>query len=67
MMRIGNLQTTPWYLRLVVFVVIAGVMYGAFWYFVTRGTRTETAALNAADRATAAAQCSGPDGFPATQ
>jgi type IV pilus assembly protein PilO len=46
-MRIGNLQTMPWYLRLVVFVVIAGVMYGAFWYFVTRGTRLETAALNA--------------------
>jgi type IV pilus assembly protein PilO len=46
-MRIGNLQTTPWYLRLLVFVVIAGVMYGAFWYFVTRGTRAETAAVNA--------------------
>jgi type IV pilus assembly protein PilO len=47
MMRIGSLQTMPWYLRLLVMVVIAGVMYGAFWYFVTRGTRTETAALNA--------------------
>jgi Tfp pilus assembly protein PilO len=46
-MRIGNLQTMPWYLRLVVFAVIAVFMYGAFWYFVTRGTRTETAALNA--------------------
>jgi type IV pilus assembly protein PilO len=46
MMRIGNLQTMPWYLRLVVFVVMAGVVYAAFWYFVTRGTRTETAALN---------------------
>ena len=46
MMRIGNLQTAPWYLRLVVFVVIAGVMYGAFWYFVTRSKRAETAVLN---------------------
>ncbi|MCM3874211.1 MAG: type 4a pilus biogenesis protein PilO [Pyrinomonadaceae bacterium] len=46
-MRIGSLQTMPWYLRLVVMVVIAGVLYGAFWYFVTRGTRTETAALSA--------------------
>ncbi len=46
-MRIGSLQTTPWYVRLMVFVVIAGAMHGAFWYFVTRGTRTETAALNA--------------------
>ena len=45
MMRI-NLQTMPWYLRLVVFAVIAGAMYGAFWYFVTRGTRKETATLN---------------------
>jgi Tfp pilus assembly protein PilO len=47
MMRIGNLQTLPWYLRLLVFAVIAVFMYGAFWYFLTRGTRTETAALNA--------------------
>jgi type IV pilus assembly protein PilO len=46
-MRIGNIQNTPWYLRLMVFVVIAGVMYGAFWYFVTKGTRAETAATNA--------------------
>lgn len=46
MMRI-NLQTMPWYMRLVVFAVIAGAMYGAFWYFVTRGTRKETATLNA--------------------
>lgn len=46
-MRIGNLQTLPWYLRLVVFAVIAGVLYSAFWYFGTRDTRTETATLNA--------------------
>lgn len=45
-MKIGNLQTIPWYLRLTVFVAIAAVMYGAFWYLVTRGTRAETAALN---------------------
>lgn len=47
MMRIGNLQTKPWYLRLVVFAVIAAFMYGAFWYFVTRDMRKETATLNA--------------------
>lgn len=47
MMRIGNLQTMAWYLRLMVFAVIAGLMYGAFWYFVTRSTRNETAKLNA--------------------
>jgi type IV pilus assembly protein PilO len=45
-MRIGNIQTVPWYLRLALFMVIAGVLYGAFWYFVTRDTRAETAALN---------------------
>jgi type IV pilus assembly protein PilO len=47
MMRIGNLQTMPWYLRITVFAAIAVLMYGAFWYFVTRGTRKETATLNA--------------------
>ncbi len=47
MMRIGNLQTMPWYLRLVVFAAIAVFIYGAFWYFVTRDMRKETATLNA--------------------
>ncbi len=41
-MRIGNFQTIPWYLRLMMFVVVAAVMYGAFWYLITRGTRQET-------------------------
>jgi len=44
-MKFGKLPHLPWYLRLVVFVAVAGVMYGAFWYFVTRGTRTETKAM----------------------
>lgn len=47
MMRLGNLQTMAWYLRLMVFAVVAVLMYGAFWYFVTRSTRNETASLNA--------------------
>lgn len=47
MMRIGNLQSMPWYLRLVVFAAIAVFMYGAFWYFVTGDMRKETASLNA--------------------
>jgi type IV pilus assembly protein PilO len=46
-MRIGTLQTLPWYLRLGVFVIVAAVLYGAFWYFVTRGTRNATKELNA--------------------
>lgn len=45
-MRIGNLQTMPWYLRLIMFVAVAGVMYGGFWYFITRPTRAQTKELN---------------------
>jgi len=45
-MKIGNLQAMPWYMRLGVFVAVAGVMYAGFWYFVTKPTRAETAALN---------------------
>lgn len=46
-MKIGNLQTQPWYVRLAVFGGIAIALYMGFWYFVTRGTRTETRELNA--------------------
>jgi Tfp pilus assembly protein PilO len=46
MMRIGSLQTMPWYLRMVMFVAVASVMYAGFWYFVTKPTRTETQKLN---------------------
>lgn len=46
-MRFGNLKSVPWYLRLIVFVAVAGVFYGAFWYFVTSGTRKETKEMNA--------------------
>ena len=41
-MKLGNLPALPWYLRLVAFLAIGGVMYAGFWYFVTSGTRTET-------------------------
>src|SRR6478672_13664818 len=44
-MKVGKLPHLPWYLRLVVFVAIAGSMYAGFWYFVTRGTRTETKSM----------------------
>jgi type IV pilus assembly protein PilO len=46
-MRIGNLQTLPWYLRLVMFVAVAAVMYAGFWYFITRPTRAKTKEINA--------------------
>jgi Tfp pilus assembly protein PilO len=41
-MKVGKLPHLPWYLRLVIFVAIAGSMYAGFCYFVTRATRTET-------------------------
>ena len=44
-MKVGKLPNLPWYLRLVVFIAIAGSMYAGFWYFVTRGTRTETKSM----------------------
>src|SRR6266850_7405149 len=45
-MRIGNVQAMPWYLRLMTFVAVAGVMYAGFWYFITRPTRAETQQFN---------------------
>ena len=41
-MKLGKLPALPWYLRLVVFLAIGGVLYAGFWYFVTSGTRKET-------------------------
>jgi type IV pilus assembly protein PilO len=46
-MKIGNIQTLPWYLRFGVFIAVASVMYAGFWYFVTKPTRAETATINA--------------------
>ena len=41
-MKVGKLPTLPWYVRLVVFLAIGGLMYFGFRYFVTNGTRAET-------------------------
>jgi Tfp pilus assembly protein PilO len=38
----SKLQSFPWYLRLIAFVAMAGVVYAGFWYFVTRSTRAQT-------------------------
>ena len=46
-MRLGKVKSVPWYLRLIIFVVVAAVFYGAFWYFVTSGTRKETKEMEA--------------------
>ncbi|HET9713462.1 MAG TPA: type 4a pilus biogenesis protein PilO [Pyrinomonadaceae bacterium] len=44
-MKLGKLPALPWYLRLVMFLIIGGAMYAGFWYFVTSGTRQETATM----------------------
>lgn len=46
-MKIGNLQSLPWYARLGMFTVLAAVMYAGFWYFVTKPVRAETNEMNA--------------------
>ena len=45
-MKIGNLQAMPWYLKLLVTVAIAGVVYAGFWNFVTKPVRAETKTFN---------------------
>ena len=45
-MKIGNVQTLPWYVRFGIFVVIAAVVYGGFWYFMTRPVRAETKSMS---------------------
>lgn len=44
-MKLGKLPTLPWYLRLVAFLALGGLMYFGFRYFVTNGTRTQTKAM----------------------
>src|SRR5436190_10399306 len=44
-MKLGKLPALPWYLRLIAFMAIGGVMYAGFWYLVTSGTRKETKAM----------------------
>jgi type IV pilus assembly protein PilO len=45
-MRIGNVFSTPWYLRLLVLVAVAGVTYLGFWYFVTKPITAQTKTFN---------------------
>ena len=45
-MKFGNLKSLPWYLRLVMFLFVAGVFYAGFWYFVTKPIRAETKTWN---------------------
>jgi len=43
MSKLEVLQEKPWYVQAALFGVAALVVYLGFWYFVTRGTRAETA------------------------
>ncbi|HEX7956783.1 MAG TPA: type 4a pilus biogenesis protein PilO [Pyrinomonadaceae bacterium] len=47
MLKLDALQEKPWYLHLAVFGAVALVAYGAFWYFVTSGTRAQTREVEA--------------------
>jgi type IV pilus assembly protein PilO len=47
MLKLDALQEKPWYMHLAAFGVVALVVYGAFYYFVTSGTRAETAEVTA--------------------
>ncbi|PYS82247.1 MAG: hypothetical protein DMF67_13695 [Acidobacteria bacterium] len=47
MFKIEVLQEKPWYLQVAAFGVVALLFYAAFWYFVTSGTRAETAEVEA--------------------
>lgn len=44
-MKVGTIQALPWYLRLVAFGAVAAIVYAGFWYFVTKGTRADTARM----------------------
>ena len=46
-MKVGKLPSFPWYLRLLAFLAIGGVLYAGFWYFVTSGTRKATKEMQA--------------------
>ena len=47
MLKLDALQEKPWYVQLAIFGSVALVVYGAFWYFVTRSTRAETGEVEA--------------------
>jgi Tfp pilus assembly protein PilO len=45
MFKLDALQVKPWYVQLAAFGVVALLVYGAFWYLVTRDTRSETSEI----------------------
>ncbi|HEX8458850.1 MAG TPA: type 4a pilus biogenesis protein PilO [Pyrinomonadaceae bacterium] len=47
MLKLDALQQKPWYLQFAAFGLVALLIYGGFWYFITSGTREETKKLQA--------------------
>jgi type IV pilus assembly protein PilO len=47
MFKLDALQQKPWFIQLAAFGLVALLVYGGFWYFVTSGTREETKTLQA--------------------
>jgi type IV pilus assembly protein PilO len=47
MLKLDALQEKPWYMHLAIFGAAALLVYGAFYYFVTSGTRAETREVEA--------------------
>jgi type IV pilus assembly protein PilO len=47
MLKLDALQEKPWYVHLAAFGVVALLVYGVFWNFVTSGTRAETREVEA--------------------
>src|SRR5262245_29715547 len=41
-MKISKLLNLPWYVRLFAFLLVGGLVYAGFWYFVTSGARKAT-------------------------
>ena len=44
--KIDSILEKPWYFQMAIFVAVAGLLYGSFWYFMTSGMREETAQLS---------------------
>jgi Tfp pilus assembly protein PilO len=45
-MKKGNLNTLPWFAKLAIFGGAAVLIYAAFWFFITSGTRAEARTIN---------------------
>ena len=47
MIKLDALQEKPWYIQVAIFGGVALLLFAGFWYFMTKGTRDETAEIQA--------------------